>query len=91
MKLGIGWDVITHAGTGLVALLAGALMWQSPVALWLFSALMLISAISAFWISWRQNAWVTGHWLAIDEDRAALNVTHHQWPESSPYISCSPA
>ena len=25
----------------------------------------LISAISAFWISWRQNAWVTGHWLAM--------------------------
>ncbi|MEK9928406.1 MAG: hypothetical protein VW524_09320, partial [Halieaceae bacterium] len=30
-------------------------------------------------------------WLAIDADRAALNVTHHQWPESTPYIPCSPA
>ena len=65
MKLGIGWDVITHAGTGMVALVAGALMGQSSLALWLFSALMLISAISALWISWRQNAWVTGHWLAM--------------------------
>ena len=65
MKLGIGWDVITHAGTGIVALVAGALMWQSSLALSLFSALMLISAISALWISWRQNAWVTGHWLAM--------------------------
>ena len=49
----------------MVALVAGALMGQSSLALWLFSALMLISAISALWISWRQNAWVTGHWLAM--------------------------
>ena len=65
MKLGIGWDVITHAGTGMIALVAGGLMWQSSLALWLFSTLMLISAISALWISWRQSAWVTGHWLAM--------------------------
>lgn len=59
------WDVITHTTAGLVALVAGGMMFNFAPALWVFCALMLVSALSAFWISWRHNAWVPGHWLAM--------------------------
>lgn len=54
-----------HAGAGILALVMGGLMyaytWAQPV----FSALMLLSAVSAIVISWRLDAWVPGHWLAM--------------------------
>lgn len=40
-------------------------MYQYAWALILFAGLMILSAISATWISWAQDAWVPGHWLAM--------------------------
>jgi len=60
-------DVVAavHAGAGLLALVMGGMMymytWAQPV----FSGLMLLSAVSAIAISWRLDAWVPGHWLAM--------------------------
>jgi len=52
----IGWDVITHSGAGLIALVAGGLMGVSNVARGIFCVLMVVSAVSAVLISWRHNA-----------------------------------
>ena len=56
---------LIHSGAGIVSLLVGGLMyfysWATPV----FSGLMLLSAVSAIVISWRSDAWVPGHWLAM--------------------------
>ena len=56
---------IVHSSAGVIALLLGALMYVYSWALPLFSGLMILSAVSAIWISWRQDAWVPGHWLAM--------------------------
>ena len=74
------WDVLTHTIAGLVALVAGALMFSYPPALWLFSGLMLVSAVSALLISWQHGAWVTGHWLAM---LPVLGVVWGVWVDSS--------
>jgi hypothetical protein len=56
---------LVHASAGILALGVGGLMyayeWAQPV----FASLMLLSAVSAVIISWRMNAWVPGHWLAM--------------------------
>ena len=56
---------LIHAAAGIIALVLGGLMyfysWAQP---W-FAALMLLSAVSAVIISWRMDAWVPGHWLAM--------------------------
>ncbi len=56
---------LVHASAGILALVLGGLMyvydWAQPV----FAGLMLLSAVSAVIISWRMNAWVPGHWLAM--------------------------
>ena len=56
---------IVHATAGILALVMGGLMyvygWAQPV----FAGLMLLSAVSAIIISWRMDAWVPGHWLAM--------------------------
>ena len=56
---------LIHAGAGIVALVAGGLMYFYAWALPVFSGLMLLSAVSAIIISWRMDAWVPGHWLAM--------------------------
>ena len=74
------WDVLTHTIAGLVALIAGGLMFSYEPALWLFSGLMLVSAVSALLISWQHGAWVTGHWLAM---LPVLGVVWGVWVDSS--------
>ena len=54
-----------HAVAGLIALVAGGLMYQSTVMLYVFAGLMVLSALSSVVISWQHHAWVTGHWLAM--------------------------
>lgn len=56
---------LIHTTAGITALVLGALMYFYDWALPLFSGLMLLSAVSAILISWRQDAWVPGHWLAM--------------------------
>jgi hypothetical protein len=56
---------LIHSGAGIIALVLGGLMYAYSWALPLFSGLMILSAVSAVWISWRQDAWVPGHWLAM--------------------------
>lgn len=56
---------LIHSGAGIIALALGGLMYAYSWALPLFSGLMILSAVSAVWISWRQDAWVPGHWLAM--------------------------
>ena len=56
---------LVHSSAGIIALVLGGLMyfytWAQPA----FAALMILSAVSAVWISWSQDAWVPGHWLAM--------------------------
>jgi len=59
------WDAIIHSTAGILALVAGGLMYSYTWALVLFSGLMILSAVSAIIISWRDDAWVPGHFLAI--------------------------
>lgn len=56
---------LIHSGAGVIALVLGGLMYAYTWALPLFSSLMILSAVSAIWISWSQDAWVPGHWLAM--------------------------
>jgi len=56
---------IIHSSAGIICLLMGALMYFYAWALPVFSALMILSAVSAIAISWRSDAWVPGHWLAM--------------------------
>ena len=56
---------LIHSSAGIIALILGALMYSYNWALPLFASLMILSAVSAIWISWSQEAWVPGHWLAM--------------------------
>jgi hypothetical protein len=56
---------IIHSSAGIICLLMGALMYFYAWALPVFSGLMILSAVSAIAISWRSDAWVPGHWLAM--------------------------
>jgi uncharacterized membrane protein HdeD (DUF308 family) len=62
-RLDIG--AIVHSSAGIIALILGGLMYFYSWALPIFAGLMILSAVSAIWISWRQDAWVPGHWLAM--------------------------
>jgi hypothetical protein len=61
------WDIgaLTHAFAGVSAIVLGGLMYSRAWAQDLFSALMVMAAASAIYFSWRHNAWVRGHWLAM--------------------------
>jgi len=56
---------VIHSGAGIIALVLGGLMYVYDWAVPLFSGLMVLSAVSAIWISAAHNSWVLGHWLAI--------------------------
>ena len=56
---------LIHSSAGIIALILGALMYAYNWALPLFASLMILSAVSAVWISWSKDAWVPGHWLAM--------------------------
>lgn len=56
---------IIHSAAGIISLVMGALMYFHDWALPVFAGLMILSAVSAIAISWRSNAWVPGHWLAM--------------------------
>ena len=56
---------LIHSSAGIIALVLGGLMYAYSWALPLFASLMILSAVSAVWISWSQDAWVPGHWLAM--------------------------
>ena len=62
-KLDIG--ALIHSVAGLAAIVAGGLMYRYDWALTVFSGLMILSAVSSVVISWRHDAWVPGHWLAM--------------------------
>lgn len=56
---------IIHSSAGIISLVVGALMYFYDWALPVFAGLMILSAVSAIAISWRSDAWVPGHWLAM--------------------------
>lgn len=62
-KLDIG--ALMHAAAGISAIVLGGLMFSRAWAQDLFSLLMVISAASAVYFSWKHDAWVKGHWLAM--------------------------
>ena len=61
------WDVIIHSTTGIACLVIGAFMVITGTAwsTFVFSALMLLSFVSALIISATTNSWVRGHFLAM--------------------------
>jgi len=65
MDTRIDLGALIHSSAGIIALVLGGLMYFYTWALPLFAGLMIISAVSAVWISWAQDAWVPGHWLAM--------------------------
>ena len=62
-KIDIG--ALIHSCAGILALVMGGMMYSYPWALHVFAGLMILSAVSAVLISWRMDAWVPGHWLAM--------------------------
>jgi len=56
---------IIHSSAGIISLVMGGLMYVYDWALPIFAGLMILSAVSAIAISWRSNALVPGHWLAM--------------------------
>ncbi len=62
-KIDIG--ALIHSSAGIIALVMGGMMYAYPWALHVFAGLMILSAVSAVLISWRMDAWVPGHWLAM--------------------------
>ncbi len=63
----IGWDVIIHSSAGVLCLFLGAFMFFDGFA-WAvhgFSAMMLLSFVSALLISLLTHSWVQGHFLAM--------------------------
>jgi len=61
------WDVIIHSSAGVLCLVIGGLM-VFEVYLWatdVFSALMLVTFLSAIVISTTTQSWVRGHYLAM--------------------------
>ena len=79
---------LIHASAGILALMLGGLMyfyaWAQPV----FSGLMLLSAVSAIIISWRMNAWVPGHWLAmLPVIGVGVGYLYSPWGLTYAYIS----
>ena len=61
------WDVIIHSTTGVLCLIIGGFMVfsGSTWATHTFSALMLLSFVSALVISATTHSWVRGHFLAM--------------------------
>lgn len=61
------WDLgaLMHAVAGISAIVLGGLMYSRMWARDLFSVLMVVSAVSAIYFSWRHDAWVRGHGLAM--------------------------
>lgn len=64
-KKGVDLAALTHAIVGVCALVLGGLMYIEPWAQALFALLMVVSAASAVYFSWKHSAWVIGHWLAM--------------------------
>ena len=62
---GVDIGALIHSGAGVFALVMGGLMYRYDWALPIFAGLMILSAVSAVAISWRSDAWVPGHWLAM--------------------------
>ena len=56
---------LVHSSAGIISLVMGGLMYVYDWALPIFAGLMILSAVSAIAISWRSDAWVPGHWLAM--------------------------
>ena len=61
----IDWGAVIHSIAGIISLVLGGLMYWYPWALNGFAGLMILSAGTAIYISWRDDAWVPGHWLAM--------------------------
>lgn len=62
---GIDFGGLIHASAGILSLVVGGLMYSYLWAQHTFAGLMILSAVSAVIISWRTDAWVPGHWLAM--------------------------
>ena len=62
---GIGVGALAHAIAGIAAVVLGGLTYTRPWAQDLFAILMLVAAVSAVYFSWKDSAWVAGHWLAM--------------------------
>ena len=84
-KIDVG--ALIHASAGMIALVVGGLMyiyaWATPV----FAGLMLLSAVSAILISWRMDAWVPGHWLAmLPVLGVAIGYLYAKWGFTLAYV-----
>jgi hypothetical protein len=71
----------------MLALIVGGLMYVYTWALPVFSGLMLLSAVSAVVISWRMDAWVPGHWLAmLPVIGVGIGYLYHPWGFTFAYV-----
>lgn len=87
-KKGVDLGAIAHAVAGVAAVVLGGLMYSQPWARDLFSSLMIVSAISAVYFSWRHSAWVIGHWLAmVPVTGVILGYVGWQWGFTVAYVT----
>lgn len=84
----IDLGALAHALAGILALVLGGLMYSQPWAQTGFAALMIVSAASAIYFSWKHSAWVTGHWLAmVPVTGVTLGYPGWQWGYTLAYAT----
>lgn len=84
----IDFGALAHALAGILALVLGGLMYSQAWAQTGFAALMVVSAVSAIYFSWKHSAWVTGHWLAmVPVFGVMLGFVGWQWGYTLAYIA----
>ena len=85
----IAWDAIIHSSAGVLSLIFGALMFFDGFS-WsvhAFSAMMLLSFVSALIISFLTSSWVQGHFLAmLPVVGIALGYSGYHWGFALAYV-----
>jgi hypothetical protein len=85
----IAWDAVIHSSAGVLSLIFGTLMFFDgfPWSVHAFSAMMLLSFVSALIISFLTSSWVQGHFLAmLPVVGIALGYRGYEWGFALAYI-----
>ena len=85
----IAWDAIIHSSAGVLSLIFGAPMFFDGFS-WsvhAFSAMMLLSFVSALIISFLTSSWVQDHFLAmLPVGGVALGYSGYEWGFALAYV-----
>ena len=85
---GIAWGALAHVLAGISAVIIGGLMYTRPWAQDVFALLMIVTAVSAVYFSWKHTAWVTRPWLAmVPVTGVAAGYLVWQWGFALAYLT----